>query len=399
MKILQVITSLQIGGAEKLVVDMVPLMKKEGHTVDVLVFNGMYTSFKKQLQAQGIRIFSLGYNNSVYNPKFIFQLIPIIKRYDIVHTHNTACQYYVALAKFLSNSRVKLITTEHSTSNRRRNNRLFKYIDRFIYAQYDILVAISEKAGNLLSKYLSGKKVELVLNGVNVSSFQHASRIDRKSIGIEDQKVLITMVARFAEAKDQKTLIRAMALLPPTYVLLLIGEGNMQIKKQCEQLAASLGLGEKVIFGGIRNDIPNILKASDIIVMSSHWEGLSLSSIEGMSVGKPFVASDVNGLQEITKNAGILFPHEDAKALADIIAENLKDNNIMYQNFNSTNFTADVMNIMFPSSIAESSPVCIMIKEFNTAVDNSALSHADNAGVFDPSFDSNNYNPCNITVN
>lgn len=330
MKILQVITSLQIGGAEKLVVDMVPLMKKEGHTVDVLVFNGMYTSFKKQLQAQGIRIFSLGYNNSVYNPKFIFQLIPIIKRYDIVHTHNTACQYYVALAKFLSNSRVKLITTEHSTSNRRRNNRLFKYIDRFIYAQYDILVAISEKAGNLLSKYLSGKKVELVLNGVNVSSFQHASRIDRKSIGIEDQQVLITMVARFAEAKDQKTLIRAMALLPPTYVLLLIGEGNMQIKKQCEQLAASLGLGEKVIFGGIRNDIPNILKASDIIVMSSHWEGLSLSSIEGMSAGKPFVASDVNGLQEITKNAGILFPHEDAKTLADIILH-LHEDTVYYQ--------------------------------------------------------------------
>lgn len=330
MKILQVITSLQIGGAEKLVVDMVPLMQKEGHTVDILIFNGVDTSFKKQLQAQGIRVFSLGYNNSVYNPKFIFQLIPIIKRYDIVHTHNTACQYYVALAKFLSNSRVKLITTEHSTNNRRRNNWLFKYIDRFIYGQYDMLVAISEKAGNLLSQHLSGKKVELVLNGVNVSSFQHASRIDRKSIGIEDQQVLITMVARFAEAKDQKTLIRAMALLPSNYVLLLIGEGDMQIKKQCEQLAASLGLDEKVIFGGIRNDIPNVLKASDIIVMSSHWEGLSLSSIEGMSAGKPFIASNVNGLHEITKNAGILFPHEDAKALADIILH-LHEDTVYYQ--------------------------------------------------------------------
>lgn len=88
------------------------------------------------------------------------------------------------------------------------------------------------------------------------------------------------------------------------------------------------------------------------------------------------------------------------KTLADIIAENLKDNNIIYQNFNdSTNFTANVMNVMFPATITEASPVCIMIKEFNTAVDNSALSHADNAGVFDPSFDSNNYNPCNITVN
>ena len=54
-------------------------------------------------------------------------------------------------------------------------------------------------------------------------------------------------------------------------------------------------------------------------MMSSHWEGLSLSNIEGMSIGKPFVASNVNGLKEVTKDYGILFPHEDAVTLAKII--------------------------------------------------------------------------------
>jgi glycosyltransferase involved in cell wall biosynthesis len=53
--------------------------------------------------------------------------------------------------------------------------------------------------------------------------------------------------------------------------------------------------------------------------MSSHWEGMSLSNIEGMSVGKPFIASDVNGLREVTQGYGLLFPHEDAEALANII--------------------------------------------------------------------------------
>ena len=62
-----------------------------------------------------------------------------------------------------------------------------------------------------------------------------------------------------------------------------------------------------------------MLKAADIIVMSSHWEGLSLSNVEGMSAHKPFIASDVNGLREVTKGYGILFPHEDAKALANEI--------------------------------------------------------------------------------
>lgn len=330
MKILQVITSLRTGGAEKLIVDMVPLYQEQGHQVDVLLFDGTETPFKKQLRDKGVTIYQLGEGGSVYNPLYIFKLIPFLWKYDIVHTHNTACQYYVALAKWLSGSQVKLVTTEHSTNNRRRNHRLFKYLDRLIYNQYDILVAISEKASSLLSDYLSGKKVEVVLNGVDVSFFWQALPVNRKSIGVKDQKILVTMVARFAEAKDQETLIRAMALLPSDFTLLLVGGGDLQIQKQCELLVDNLNLVGRVIFCGIRNDIPNILKTSDIIVMSSHWEGLSLSSIEGMSVGKPFVASDVDGLHEVTLNAGILFPHGDAKALADIILH-LHEDPVYYQ--------------------------------------------------------------------
>ena len=67
------------------------------------------------------------------------------------------------------------------------------------------------------------------------------------------------------------------------------------------------------------------LKAADIVVMSSHFEGLSLSSIEGMSSGRPFIASDVDGLHEIVAGNGLLFPHEDAKALADLILQMATD--------------------------------------------------------------------------
>jgi len=74
-----------------------------------------------------------------------------------------------------------------------------------------------------------------------------------------------------------------------------------------------------VRFLGLRTDIPNVLRAADVIVMSSHWEGLSLSNVEGMSAHKPFISSDVNGLKEVTKGYGLLFPHEDAKVLAEEI--------------------------------------------------------------------------------
>lgn len=76
MKVLQVITSLRTGGAEKLIVDMVPLYQEQGHQVDVLLFDGTETPFKRRLQDKGVTIFELGQGGSVYNPLYIFKLIP-----------------------------------------------------------------------------------------------------------------------------------------------------------------------------------------------------------------------------------------------------------------------------------------------------------------------------------
>jgi glycosyltransferase involved in cell wall biosynthesis len=78
-------------------------------------------------------------------------------------------------------------------------------------------------------------------------------------------------------------------------------------------------LADRVHFLGIRTDVPQLLHAADYIVMSSHFEGLSLSSVEGMSVGKPFLASDVDGLREVVAGAGILFPHQNDRILAQEI--------------------------------------------------------------------------------
>ena len=77
-------------------------------------------------------------------------------------------------------------------------------------------------------------------------------------------------------------------------------------------------------------NIPELLKAADYVVLSSHWEGLSLASIEGMSVGKPFIASDVDGLHEMVENAGILFRHQDAKQLTQEIMS-LEESPAKYQ--------------------------------------------------------------------
>ena len=105
-----------------------------------------------------------------------------------------------------------------------------------------------------------------------------------------------------------------MQLLPEKFKLILVGDGPL--RADCEQLVRELNLNERVFFMGQRMDVPQLLKTADFVVLSSHYEGLSLSSVEGLASGRPFIASDVVGLREVVQGAGCLFPAGDASQLA-----------------------------------------------------------------------------------
>ena len=327
MKILHIITSLHTGGAEKLIIDLTPRLRELGHSVDVLLFDGSNTPFKQQLVAAGITILELGKGGSVYNPLHIFNLIPIIRQYDIIHTHNTAPQLFAAIANIFG--KTKLITTEHSTDNRRRHLWWYKPMDRFMYNQYKEVICISDQAEENLRNYI-GKcraNISTIYNGVDIQKYAYAQPSNELNNIAPNCKKII-MVAGFRYQKDQDTLIRATALLPQEFHTFLVGDGER--REVCENLAIAEGVSNRVHFMGIRMDVPELLKAADYIVMSSHWEGLSLASIEGMSVGKPFLASDVDGLREITTNVGVLFQHQNATQLAEEIKV-LDKNTAKYQ--------------------------------------------------------------------
>lgn len=332
MKILQIITSLHIGGAEKLVVNLTHLFRSYGHSVDVLLFNGTNSFLRQELEKDNINIISLSRSGSVYNPFFIFKLSQILKSYDIVHTHNTACQYYTAIAKKVFNlKQVKLVTTEHSTSNRRRNIIGFSFLDKWMYRQYDAIISISQKATKNLEKYIGVRyPISTIYNGIDIKKFINALPINKSELPNTDKNDnIICMVAGFRVEKDQDTLIRALHNLPDNYKLWLVGDGVR--RKELECLTEKLGLKERILYWGVQTNVPEILKASDIVVMSSHWEGLSLSSLEGMCVGKPFVASDVDGLHEIVNGYGILFPHQDDKSLAKVLIHLINDSTYYQQ--------------------------------------------------------------------
>lgn len=319
MKLSIIINSLNIGGAEKLVADSFPLIKEKIEETQLIVLKHSPSFIAKQLDQKGNHVKFLD-SGSLYNPYLIFKLIPIIRKSEVVHFHLFPTLYWVVIASMFLRNRPKLIYTEHSTHNKRRDSKIFKFLDRLVYSRIDKIVSISKDVDTNIKKHL-GKafesKVSLIHNGVDLQTITSAAAYHKSDLGFDDTDVLLLQVSSFRWQKDQGTLIKALKLLPSEYKLLLAGDGPL--REEMENLVKELELTGRVQFLGNRPDIPNLLKTADIIVLSSKHEGLSLASIEAMASGKPFVASDVPGLREIVKDYGLLFEQGNEKALSDTI--------------------------------------------------------------------------------
>ncbi|MGM8362793.1 glycosyltransferase family 4 protein [Flavobacterium sp. ARAG 55.4] len=321
MKILHIINNLATGGAEKLILETLPLLKERGIAVDLLVLDDTEYPYLKQLKSLNCcTIYSIG-KSFVYNPLLIFRIIPYLKNYDLVHVHLFPVQYWVAIAKVISFSETKLIFTEHSTSNRRMKNLFFKILDKYIYRLYDKMVCITQEVEEALIRHtnLNNNRFVVIENGINLNSISKAVVLEKSKIWntILNTDKLLIQIAGFRVEKDQKTLIKAMQCLDVNVKLLLVGEGIL--RNECEKLVIELDLQKRVFFLGVRIDVPALLKTADISVISSHWEGFGLAAVEGMAAGKPVIASDVPGLSNVVNGGGILFEKGNEKQLATII--------------------------------------------------------------------------------
>ncbi len=227
---------------------------------------------------------------------------------------------------------------EHTTSNRKRDWKWYAPIESWMYGQYAHVACISKVAEKKLREYIGGRwldkssdryhRISTINNGIDVKSISEATP-DAELLSLKEHRKAILMVAGFREAKDQDTVVKALSLLDRNeFEVWFAGIGVRQ--NIVKHLADTLGVSDRVRFLGLRTDIPNVLRTADMIVMSSHWEGLSLSNIEGMSAHKPFIASKVNGLREVTEDYGILFEHGDAHGLAAEI-EHLSMDSQYYQ--------------------------------------------------------------------
>jgi len=319
MKVLQIIDSLPTGGGARFIVNAVPVFNDLEVETDVLLLDGTETSFYQELKEKTTgNIFSLTIGDR-WNIRNVPKIIPYLEKYDLVHVHIFPGSYFAATAKFLSRSKTPLLFTEHNSKNRRAIHPAFKYVEKFVYSKFERVICLTDQVKDFVLKNLKvdPKKLVVIENGIDLEAVQNAAPYTKPDLGLfahSDQ--LLLMAARMEAQKDHDTVIRTMKYLPDHFKLLLAGEGSR--KEQLMNLAKEEGVEDRIYFLGNRSDILRIMKTVDFIVLSSHFEGLSLAALEALASGKPFIASNVEGLDFI-KGGGLLFEKENADELSKII--------------------------------------------------------------------------------
>ena len=324
MKILHYINNLGSGGAEKLLTDILPLMVERGHVVHLAYSNNKANvkKFDEEIEKVGIVVFN--FNMSFYNPFQVLKLVQLLKKgkYDIVHAHLFPTQYWLAFASRIISSGTKLIKTEHSIHNRRMEFKIINPLEKWIYDRFDGLIAITHKVKENLSNWLKEEnKIVVINNGVNISKMELLKNDHRK----DDLQLFspnyynILMVGRFNYPKDQISLIKAISYLPDRYRLFFAGYGDHLDK--AKQLVLDLNLKTRVQFLGIRTDVYILMSLADLNVLSTNHEGLSGVALESMASGRPFIGTNVAGVNDVVPDDKFLFPKSNPEKLAEKIDE------------------------------------------------------------------------------
>lgn len=326
MKILYVINSLEIGGAQRLLADMLKSMARDRNIeTGVITFQSSKDSgiYRKVKENSKIKFYDLSERKlSLY--RLIRAIRNISKDYDLIHAHLFPAGYLATLA---NGRRKPVIYTEHSTHNRRREKRYLRKVERFFYNRFASIVAISDSVKENLNHWLESSAIDnktiVIPNGIDIEMFRNAAKGTLQKITGTDKKIII-MVSRFTAAKDQATLIRALKHLEDTDIIaVFVGEG--ETLDGCKELAVTEGVEDRVFFLGPRDDIPSLLTDSIIGVQSSNWEGFGLAVIEMMASGLPVISSNVSGLADVVSGSGILFKRGDDEELAKVINDLIND--------------------------------------------------------------------------
>lgn len=335
-KVLQVVTLSEWGGAQHIVYLLAKHLRSDYEITVACAPGGPLIERLRELRIRVIEIPELcRLPHPVKDLRALWKLYRLIRseRFDIVHTHSTKAGLLGRLAAHLAGVPVILFTAHGwaFSEGRRRPWRWFlAQVERLPAWLSTKIICVSEYDRQLALRYrvVSPEKLTVIPNGLEPEPFRTPTekRALRAQLGASDVVGIVTMVGRLAPPKDFETLITAWeGLHAPGWQLWIVGEGPQ--RSRLEELVRTKGLREQIVFLGERHDVPKILKASDIFVLTSRWEGMPLTIIEAMLAGLPVVATRVGGAPELIEEnvTGILVPPKDPITLRRALSRLLSD--------------------------------------------------------------------------
>jgi len=316
IKIVYIINSLALGGAEKLLLNICRFIDKEKFEVFVCTVNGggpLLDEFEK-LDIT-LKIFQkkskLGLNVIGQIYRFLKEIKP-----QIVHTHLFAGDTWGRIAAIFAKIPI-IIVTEH---NLNLDEGFIKKLIKLILSWFtDKIIAVSGGVRDYSIKIekIKADKLEVIYNGIDLTKFAFRGY---KPIDLANVKAVV--VARLEKQKGHQYLIEALPLILkkyPNFVLNILGTGSLlaDLKSQ----AGSLGLLNKVVFWEQQLEVEKILPQMDLFILPSVWEGLGIAILEAQAVGVPVLASNVGGIKEIVtdKKTGLLFEPKDPQGIFEAV--------------------------------------------------------------------------------
>lgn len=338
INVMHMIGSLRIGGAEKVVLTLLKSMDRDKFNVAVCCFtkaNGLTAEFENL----GIPI-AIVKPRKLLDPFCVLRLARLMRKekIDVLHTHLPDADIMGRIAAKIARVPV-VISTLHTVYTEKRNPkiryRIKTFIDRITGNYFaDLMLAVSEIVKDYHIKWakMNPEKIQILPNPVVLDEFQIDGKFDRikkkKELAIDTTHKVITNVGSLAELKGQTYLIQAMSQIikaTPQATLLLVGDGPL--RSDLEGLVKNLGIGGNVYFAGFRKDIPELLAITDVFVLPSVSEGVSVALLEAMAMEKPAIVTRVGANPDIVEDGinGILVPPLNPDALAKAITNLLED--------------------------------------------------------------------------
>ena len=332
--VLQVLHSLQIGGAEMLAARLARNLKNRVRFAFACLDE--LGTLGRELRDEGFPVEVLNRRSGI-DIRCVQRLGRFAREQnaDLIHAHQYTPFFYCRAPAFFVR-RPPVLFNEHGRFHPDLPNRKRMIFNRLFLRRIDRVVAVggAVKQALIANEGIPASRIEVIYNGVSLESFSHDSQARRKvreELGIGNDVPVAIQVARLDYLKDHLTAIRALKAVTqevPEFKLLIVGEGPERPKIEAE--IAKLGVERQVRMLGLRTDVRQLLAAADLFLLTSISEGIPVTFIEAMACHLPIVSTDVGGVKEVIQHGltGLLSAAGDDRALAQSIVKLLGDANL-----------------------------------------------------------------------